>query len=104
MKKLRDRIILLLHKVIARLRYGNLRQEYGKNYALMGWGDWACDLARAVGEDPEKKTFGITIDVYPDAAATVTVKRYLNLDEVATATEIIQKFTWKEESNDEQKE
>lgn len=95
-KEIRDRIILFLHKLIARLRYGNLRKEYSSKHALIGWGDWACDLVRAFGEDPSK-TCGFTLEVFPDDAVTVTVKRFANLEETSVATEIIRKFAWKEE-------
>lgn len=94
-KKFRERMILFLHKLIVRLRYGNLRKEYSSKHALMGWGDWACDLMRAFGEDPSK-TCGFTLEVSPDAAVTVTVKRYANLEETSVATEIVRKFAWKE--------
>ncbi len=95
-KKVRDHTILLLHKLIARLRYGNLRKRYNDdNHALMGWGDWGSDLVRAFGEDPAS-TCGFTLDIPVDDAVTVTVQRYLSLDEIATATEIIRKYAWKE--------
>ena len=60
---------------------------------LIGFGEWASELARAFGENP-KETRSITLYCSVDEAVTVAIEKYVDGENGEKVLQTIKKIAW----------
>ena len=66
---------------------------------MIGMGEWASELCSAFGEDPGEIR-AITLHVAVDNVVTVTIEKYVSVDNVKVI-EIVKKVIWVEDDEED---